>query len=705
MIMRRILCLFGLALALAASLPLAPARAQTTVDTAVDVGLIIDNSGSMTDNDPQDMRISAAKLFINLLSATDQVGLVSMADRDSTGTKLSLSPVTDAPGLTRDAFKKPDALSEYTYMGESLDLMVQLMENSARYNKQRAVILLTDGLPTYRDEDRAAQEAKFRAAVDRFTQQGIKVFPVALGDKADVNFLQSQIAGPTNGQVVKAQSADQLLRVYIDILAQLQEGRYVDAYDVLGNVETFLANVNPRQQMQQINFIFPAQNGAPPEITGLRLPRSVQSRVSELSRVSDPNWSLWTARPQYIRGVAGEWRVTLQSAQSQAPMIAVIQSDLRTKLDEPIAALADDDAAVRYYPAGRPLLLRAGVRNKQDALEKRIGISVQMRAPQEGQSFALADEGTAQDLAPVDGLYAGLIDQPLAPGTYRVALNITPSESHLRLDKAYDLVVEPLPTMQATIEPNGPLAANEPARIRVRWQLDGQPVTITSAEIRAAVKRDGKVIDQVQLQSNGDGTWSGEYLPGASGAYTFGLTAHAEWNAPDRGQRRYTDYVDVNFDAARKAEVEITMVEPTQAATPVNTMRDGIQRTIRYRSLSDKPIELKLQVAGMPEGQVYPATLVIPPGESNSRTVTISTPATLASGAHEATLLVQGAENVQLNTTELPISFKVNGWLAQRRGWIMLGLLLIPLLMIRRVRHWLGDWFTQKIELIRYGGR
>lgn len=704
--MRRFIVLLLPLLALAGFMPAAPvAHAQAAVDTAIDVGLIIDNSGSMNDNDPQEMRFSAAKLFINLLSAEDQVGIVSMGARDSTKTKLSLNPVTDASGLTRNAFKERDELSDYTYMGESLDLAAQLMENAASYNEQRAIILLTDGLPTYLDEDRAAQEQKFAAAVERFKREGIKIFPIALGGAADVQFLEAQLAAPTNGQVVKAESADQLLRVYIDILAQLQEGRYVDVYDVLGNVETFLANVNPRQQIKQINFVFPGQNGNVPEIAELRLPRSVRSRVNELSRITDPNWSLWTARPQYIRGVEGEWRVTLNSAQSQVPMIAVIQSDLRTKLDEPIASRPDDDAAVRYYPAGRPLLLRSAVRNKEDKLEKRIGISVQMRAPQQGENFALSDEGTEQDLAPVDGMYAGLIDQPLAPGTYRIVMNITPSESHLRLEKAYDIVVEPLPTMQATVEPDGPLAANEPARIRVQWQLDGQPVQLEGAEIRAAVKRDGKVIDQVQLVAAGDGTWEAEYVPAESGEYTFGLTAHAEWNAQDRGLRRYTDYVDVNFDAARRAEIEIAMSEPTSEPERVDTLSNGIQRTLTYRSRSDRPIELKLQVEGVPDARVYPPTLSIPPGEANSRTVTISTPAVLPSGEHTARLLVQSTGDVQLSATEMPISFRVNGWLARNRLLVMLLLLSLLLLTIKRVRVWLTDWITRNVELIRYGGR
>ena len=84
----------------------APARAQQ-VNTSIDISLIIDSSGSMKDNDPNDMRYSAAKLFINLLAVGDQVGVVSMGEGATTKTKLGLSEVGQYTSLAREAFKTP----------------------------------------------------------------------------------------------------------------------------------------------------------------------------------------------------------------------------------------------------------------------------------------------------------------------------------------------------------------------------------------------------------------------------------------------------------------------------------------------------------------------------------------------------------------------------------------------------------------------
>lgn len=683
----------------------APASAQNTVDTAIDAVLVIDNSGSMTENDPGDMRISAAKLFSNLAAKGDQIGVVSMGDRDSTQAILSLSRVDITSQLSWDiseTIRKPAELSNWTYMGGALDLSTQVLENTAQPNRQRAVLLLTDGLPTYRDEDRADQEAKFNAAVERLKAQGVKIFPIALGPDADVAFLQEQLATPTNGRVWRAESADQLIGVYTEIMALLQDGRYLDAYEVVANVEAFLADVNPRQQIRQINFVFPARNGKAPVINSLLLPQTATSGLDKMSRFEDPNWSMFTARPEYVPRFNGEWRVVLNDDASQIPVTAVIKSDLRARLIEPTPNAPDDDAAVRYYPAGRPLLLRAGARNNADRFEKRLGVQAQMLAPTPGAQLPLADSGAGADLAPEDGMYGGLIAEPLQPGAYRIAVNLSATDKHVRLAKPYDLIVEPLPTMQIAFEPNGKLDVNQPVTLRARFALDDQPVTVEDAEITAAVKRDDKVVTTVALEPDGNGEWIGYYVPDQAGSLSVGLTAHVTWNRPDGQTRRYTDYVEANYAAAQQALVEVAVVDN---GGRVNDLRDGIQRTLMFQSYSDEPVDLTLDVTGVPEGTVYPETLRIEPRGSGQRTITISSPAELRSGEWQAQLVVEGPADVQLSAAQHDLSFAVNGFLARYRFLLLLAVGLLLLLIQRRVRHGVRDLLSRNVELLRYGGR
>jgi hypothetical protein len=705
--MRRICVLFLSLCLLAITASLVPvAAAQDTVDTRIDAVLVIDNSGSMRENDPRDMRISAAKLFTNLGAKGDQIGLVSMGDAQTTQALLSLSTIDGFSQFAWDRFKTirtPSELSNWTYMGEALDLSEQVLNSAANKNPQRAVLLLTDGIPTAPDQDKAAQEQKLKAAVAKLKQQGVRIFPIALGSGADVNFLQNELATPTNGLVRTAQSADQLLGVYIEIMTLLQEGRYVDSYDITSDVDTFLAEVNPRQQIDQINFMFPAINGKAPEIESLLIPDSPLSSIEKLSRFQDPNWSMWLARPEYVPRFNGEWRVTLKTDLPKVPMIAVIKSDLRARMIEPIASVPDQDSSVRYYPAGRPLLIRAGARNQSDSFERRLGLWAQMSAPQEWEGFELMDGGEQHDIAPEDGQSAGIYDRPMEPGNYELKINLSSSNTHLQLTRRYQVIVEPLPTMQVEVEPDGVLPVGEPVLLRAKWALDGQPAEMIGAEISAAVQRDGKTITTIPLEPVEDGLWEGSYLPAQSGAYTFALTAHAEWQSPDRGPRLYTDYTVVEYEVSKQPLVEVTVDD---RAERVNSLRDGIQRTVAFRSYSDQPVELKVEVAGVPGGEVYPQTLRIGPREAGNRTVTVTSKDRLASKTWQAQLKLQGTSDVRLSTTELPIRFTINGFLVRNMWWIVpLLLLLALLLLLPSLRNRLRDFAVRNVELLRYGGR
>lgn len=684
-----------------AGVPAVRAQQSDQVDTRIDVALVIDNSGSMQQSDPGNKRISAARMFASLMLQGDQLGIVSMEDFNTTKTYLSLVGAKSINAGNLDQLvTAPDTLSNWTYMGQALDLAGQVLENAAQYNRQRAVIFLTDGLPTYRDEHRAEQEAKFKASIQDFTKRGIKVFPIMLadGDKNDPEFLQREIATPTGGRMWRAENADQLINVFTDVLTTLQDGRYIDSYPIIANTEAFLANVNPRQQIRQVNFVFPALS-TPPKIGQELIPGLLLT--AQTSKIYDPNWSMFTAMTDYV-DVQGEWRLNLQHEQQQVPMIAVIKSDLRARVLEPTPSIPDDEASVRYYPAGRPLLLRAGALNRGNLWEKGTGIFVQMREPEEWDGMTLVDQGDTTDVQPADGQYAGMYDRPLQPGTYKVMVNASPTQTHLLLKKDYVIVVEPLPTMQVTFEPDGQLQVNEPIRIKVNFALDGQPANVESAEIQAAVKREGKTIATVPLKQAGGNEWIGEYTPTRSEQLSFELTAHANWNSPERGPRRYTDFVRADYGAQQQPLVELN-VPPVDER--VNDLSKGIQRTVEFRSFSDKPVDLKLSVDGVPNADIYPATIRIEPREEGKRTVTIRSPVELPSGDAQVRLKIDGTENVRFNTTEIPINFAVRGFLERYGLTIAVLALVIYMVTRRKVREWIKEYFVRNAELLRYGGR
>lgn len=676
-------------------------RAQAVVDTRIDAVLVIDNSGSMRDNDPRNLRRSAARLFAHLLAPGDQLGVVSMGDRDSTRALLSLSQVDRLTQWSWDQqgrFDPPDDLSNWTYFGAALDLASDVLENAARRNPQRAVILLTDGLPTYHEADRAEQEQRVRDAVARLQAQNVKVFAIALGPGADAALLQRELADPTGGRVWQVAAATQLIDVYTEILALLQDGRYIDRYTIVSNVETFLANVHPRQQIRQINFIFPAGDQPPPQIETLLLPDTPTSGLDRLSRFHDPAWTLFTARPEYVPRINGQWRIGVSAATAETPVIALVQSDLRARLLEPIAAWPADDLAVRYYPAGRPLLIQAGARNRSDGFERRIGIQAQLRAPQRQPAQALADHGRGVDLTAGDGVYSGTLP-PLAPGRYRLAVLLAQSDTPVRLDKPYEIVVEPLPVLQVTPQPPTRLQPGQALTLEAQLVFDGRPVAVEEAEITAAVRRNGVTVEQLPFSAVAADRWRASFLPPSSGDWEFSVVAHVTWTTPDGALRRYTDLLELRHHIAVQPMVELEL-----DASADNDVWDGVQRTLVFRSHSDQPVRLHLGVEGLDGGQVFPDVLELAPREQGRRTITIALPPAIAGGRHTLELTVAAAGEVLLNTERLPTTITTPGWLARRRGLLVLLALLIGVLAHRRARRSLQDLIARNVELLRYGG-
>lgn len=186
-------------------LPTSPATAQQTgqaLDSGnSDVVLIIDNSGSMKQNDPQNLRLAAAKLFIDLSDPRDKIGIVVLSDRMRTRSLTknlvrigSRQEIDELKGLV-DALRN-EPKGQETHMGTALDLAYDLLDatpgSNRGANQRQFVVLLSDGLPTgVRQRERVDQ------AVQRFRERRYwKIFSIALGDEADPAYLDKKVSSP-----------------------------------------------------------------------------------------------------------------------------------------------------------------------------------------------------------------------------------------------------------------------------------------------------------------------------------------------------------------------------------------------------------------------------------------------------------------------------------------------------------------------------
>ena len=187
--------------------------------------LLVDQSGSMIDADPFDIRIEAAKTFFSALSGNDNAALYAFtgsgANRKIPGDSI-VSPYSDGFTQTLDeAFV--DTLKDLeggdTPLFDSIYLTLDLTITNAQ-NIYKYVIVLTDGIddtvdgPTYGGID---------AAIDHANSLGIKIHTIGLGANAGKATL-AQLSSDTGGIYTLATNAEQLEAILTATNALLSGG-------------------------------------------------------------------------------------------------------------------------------------------------------------------------------------------------------------------------------------------------------------------------------------------------------------------------------------------------------------------------------------------------------------------------------------------------------------------------------------------------
>ncbi|AIF84113.1 Mg-chelatase subunit ChlD [Candidatus Nitrososphaera evergladensis SR1] len=179
-----------------------------TETVPIDVVFAIDSSGSMTINDPSNLRIAAAKSFVDKLNSTrDQGGVVSWDDN-----------VDFAFGLTQDfgALKtninSVDA-SGGTNLNAGLNGAISMLDGNTRSGSSTEVIIfLTDGVGTYTPAGSGGPAANAAG-------KGYKIYSIALGGASTGPL--TDMASATGGQFFNAPSAANLDAIFNAILQQI----------------------------------------------------------------------------------------------------------------------------------------------------------------------------------------------------------------------------------------------------------------------------------------------------------------------------------------------------------------------------------------------------------------------------------------------------------------------------------------------------
>ena len=707
-----LLALLALLAPLAVYAPAARAQVKpAALDTQrSDVVLVIDNSGSMRENDPNFLRLAAAKLFIDLSDPGDKIGIVVQSDSGHTR-KLTKSmrlvkerkDIDDLKGMVNGL--REETLGGETHMGDALQQAYELLDSTPgnQYargaNQRQFVVLLTDGLPTGGGQRERVDEYALR-----FRDRGYwKVFSIALGAAADPDYLRRAVADPTGAEVIVAKQDTDLLNSYIDVYARAGDDRFIDRVAVQPNSLAPLVNVEADQQPTQMSVIL-VRDDPQTRISKLFAPEQqdvVQPFYQNtVRRGSEPEYELYTVPPEAQVGLVGQWAVNVERPSDELLTLVVLsRSRLRIKLQAPAPLQSEDEGSLRYVPVGRPLLLVAGAQiakyNPARSADQPFTYSwvadmapvVRAVGPQEGPRVALTDDGREYDQETEDGRYSGLYPPFQTAGDYTLELELPRhTESPIHIRKIYNVRAADLPTMTLALPPGATtLAINAPfnALIELPGRADFQ---VDRASFpRAFVKRPDGVLDPLTIGPADSGRYHFSYTPSFPGSYRISVIAEIEGHGP-MGPVRYIDYAEAQ--AAVPEAIPVVAASAAFSATLQYDRRGALNIPLRIDSRSPRQERLQVQVEGAPGSRVVPSELVLEPQEAGQRTVTVWLPAGSRPRQGELSIVLTSPQNsviVQGSKTSAPFEAPRFSLVPLLATLVVIG--LVAFLVVRRIRR------------------
>jgi Ca-activated chloride channel family protein len=189
----------------------------TQTDVPIDVVFAIDSSGSMGWNDPSDLRLTAAKAFVEMMGDVHQAGVVSWDDNlDFT---LALTYTTDAGGKTtvKDKIDTIDS-SGGTNLNVGLNAAIAVLDANTRGSSSvEVIVFLSDGEGTYTDASSGGPAADAAS-------KGYTVYTIGLNMEEagiDAELALQDIATATGGTYYSSPEADNLEAIFDEIFTSV----------------------------------------------------------------------------------------------------------------------------------------------------------------------------------------------------------------------------------------------------------------------------------------------------------------------------------------------------------------------------------------------------------------------------------------------------------------------------------------------------
>ena len=377
--------------------------AATASESANDVRVLIDISGSMKHNDPQNLRAPALRLLTGLLPGGSRAGVWTYGQYVN-----MLVPHATVDARWKD--RAQQAAGEINSAGLFTNIEEALLKASRDWTEpdpasQRSLIMLTDGLVDVSKEhvrNAASRGRIVNEILPRLRAAQVKIHAIALSKEADHALLR-QLAAATDGWYEQVDNADSLQRVF---LRMFEKATKPDTLPLKDNTVQVDASI------EEMTFLVFREAGKDIEL--------ITPDGAQFGAGSAPDFARWHKDTGYdlitiTQPAPGEWRI--RGTQDADNRVMVV-TNLKVRATTLPNNLSVDDAPFYFVQ-----LLQEGTVIREKDFLNLVKINLQQHdALGRVSEWPLFDDGAAPDASAGDGTFSYRLGESMREGRHELVL-------------------------------------------------------------------------------------------------------------------------------------------------------------------------------------------------------------------------------------------------------------------------------------------
>jgi hypothetical protein len=626
-----------IALSLMSFNPMNPTRE----DEAITVLFLIDNSGSMANSDPNNLRTSAARLFISLLDNSDSVGGIIFSNQAVKLTDGIQVIETQQEKQTISQYFMPSTPDGFTDVKSAFELASEFLNHKTK--EDTIIVFLTDGqpepvnpYPSYENDTIALAKSL-----------NLPVISIALTSGGSTQFL-TRLATETSGQVLSANTAMDLLDVYLQILSQWKHRTILgEGISPSPTIEEITIDPGLIPYTDQVSFVVSKNEEVDVSIINPR-GEEILETSSDVRYVQfdDPQFSLITIE----KFLPGKWTVNL-SGTGQAQIRTVLKANLRAELQSPKS----------FAEAGEPLLVAAQIVEQQanGGIKRVIGASnfyaiITLPNGEEESLDQLYDDGSHGDVTANDGIYSRIYPNTELSGTY--SIRIYGSKDLIPVQAQRQITLISFPNMEIISPLYHAYSLESQEKIPIEVQIIGEKgENLDTGSVMAKITNEKGATQEIVLTQYGN-NYSGSFKPKVNGVHNLEVYV-------DNGMFHtlpYNHTKSVNFEATLIPNININKSITKLGRIEKQMLTNGIPISVTISSTSDQSHTLSIDLEGESNFILGDQRSYTIPGKSTmTMDIIIKSTKNVAIGKHDFQLIFTTNDTVSVSGDVIPVSIEI----------------------------------------------